>query len=81
MLPKREVGLPAIAPCFNGDGIAPHAGRLRSITGSAPRLNRGASSLHPIEREMILRVEGLKKVFRSGESDLVLFENLSFQVA
>ena len=30
---------------------------------------------------MILRVEGLKKVFRSGESDLVLFENLSFQVA
>src|ERR1700758_3998819 len=29
----------------------------------------------------ILRVEGLKKVFRSGESDLVLFENLSFQVS
>jgi lipoprotein-releasing system ATP-binding protein len=29
----------------------------------------------------MLRVEGLKKVFRSGESDLVLFENLSFQVA
>src|ERR1700758_762787 len=29
----------------------------------------------------ILRVEGLKKVFRSGKSDLVLFENLSFQVA
>jgi len=28
----------------------------------------------------ILRVEGLKKVFRSGESDLVLFENLSFEV-
>jgi len=27
-----------------------------------------------------LRVEGLKKVFRSGEADLVLFENLSFQV-
>jgi len=53
----------------------------RSSTGSAPRLNRGASSLHPIEREIILRVERLKKVFRSGESDLVLFENLSFQVA
>src|SRR6266581_2436508 len=52
----------------------------RSSTGSAPRLNRGASSLHPIEREIILRVEALKKVFRSGESDLVLFENLSFQV-
>jgi lipoprotein-releasing system ATP-binding protein len=29
----------------------------------------------------MLRVEGLKKVFRSGGSDLVLFENLSFQVA
>ncbi len=30
---------------------------------------------------MILRAENLKKVFRSGASDLVLFENLSFQVA
>ena len=29
----------------------------------------------------MLRTEGLKKVFRSGKSDLVLFENLSFQVA
>ena len=28
----------------------------------------------------MLRVENLKKVFRSGRSDLVLFENLSFQV-
>jgi lipoprotein-releasing system ATP-binding protein len=28
----------------------------------------------------LLRVQGLKKVFRSGESDLVLFENLSFAV-
>jgi lipoprotein-releasing system ATP-binding protein len=28
----------------------------------------------------LLRVEQLKKVFRSGEADLVLFENLSFQV-
>ena len=37
--------------------------------------------MHLIDREMILRVEGLKKVFRSGETDLVLFENLSFQVA
>ena len=37
--------------------------------------------LHLMEREMILRVEGLKKIFRSGESDLMLFENLSFQVA
>jgi lipoprotein-releasing system ATP-binding protein len=37
--------------------------------------------LHLTEHEPILRIEGLKKVFRSGESDLVLFENLSFQVA
>ena len=28
----------------------------------------------------ILRVEGLKKSFRSGRSELVVFENLSFQV-
>jgi lipoprotein-releasing system ATP-binding protein len=28
----------------------------------------------------ILRVEGLKKVFRSGPTELVLFENLSFEV-
>ena len=36
--------------------------------------------MHLTQREKILCVEGLKKVFRSGESDLVLFENLSFQV-
>jgi len=43
--------------------------------------------LHLIEQEVVLRKEevllrvvGLKKVFRSGESDLVLFENLSFEV-
>jgi len=28
----------------------------------------------------MLRIEGLKKVFRSGDSDLLLFDNLSFQV-
>jgi lipoprotein-releasing system ATP-binding protein len=33
-----------------------------------------------VEQETLLRVQGLKKVFRSGESDLVLFENLSFEV-
>lgn len=37
--------------------------------------------MHLNAREWILRAEGLKKVFRSGESDLTLFENLSFQVA
>src|ERR1700677_2900694 len=31
-------------------------------------------------KESLLRVQKLKKVFRSGESDLVLFENLSFEV-
>jgi len=37
-------------------------------------------ALHLIEQRSILRVEGLSKVFRSGETDLVLFENLSFHV-
>jgi len=36
--------------------------------------------LHLIEQDPMLRVTDLKKVFRSGESDLVLFENLSFAV-
>ena len=36
--------------------------------------------MHPIEEMEILRVEGLKKSFRSGRSELVVFENLSFQV-
>jgi len=37
--------------------------------------------LHPIAEDSLLRVEGLSKAFRSGEADLVLFENLSFRVA
>ena len=36
--------------------------------------------MHPMD-QVLLRIEGLKKVFRSGESDLVLFDNLSFKVA
>ncbi|MFY9672941.1 MAG: ABC transporter ATP-binding protein [Terriglobales bacterium] len=40
----------------------------------------GRTSLHPIADDPLLRVEGLSKVFRSGEADLLLFENLSFQV-
>ena len=36
--------------------------------------------MHLIAQEAVLKVDGLKKVFRSGEADLVLFENLSFQV-
>jgi len=35
---------------------------------------------HPGENEALLRVKGLKKVFKSGQSDLLLFENLSFEV-
>ena len=31
-------------------------------------------------QDTLVRVAGLKKVFRSGESDLLLFENLSFEV-
>jgi lipoprotein-releasing system ATP-binding protein len=41
----------------------------------------GEHEVHLINQEGILRVEGLKKQFRSGGSDLVLFENLSFQIA
>src|SRR5690348_5765037 len=44
------------------------------------RMERKGRPLHLTEQESMLRVEGLKKVFRSGESDLVLFENLSFDV-
>src|SRR5712672_430634 len=54
-------------------------GSWKPAAGSCP-LSRGANLLHLSQQEMILRVEGLKKVFRSGEADLVLFENLSFQV-
>src|SRR5258708_24124234 len=43
-------------------------------------MERKRRILHLTLQEVLLRVEGLKKVFRSGESDLVLFENLSFEV-
>ena len=33
-----------------------------------------------MEKHEILRVEGLRKAYRSGSTDLVLFENLSFRV-
>jgi lipoprotein-releasing system ATP-binding protein len=37
--------------------------------------------VHPIEQSPeILSVAGLKKVYKSGQTDLVLFENLSFRV-
>lgn len=34
-----------------------------------------------LTQQSMLRIESLKKVFQSGKSDLVLFENLSFEVA
>ena len=37
--------------------------------------------MHLTAQDPLLRVEGLSKVFRSGEAELALFENLSFQVA
>jgi lipoprotein-releasing system ATP-binding protein len=46
---------------------------------SASRLRRKAFQLH-LTTKAALRVEGLKKVFRSGASELVLFDNLSFAV-
>src|SRR5262249_11465356 len=37
--------------------------------------------MHLIQQQgEVLRVQGLKKVYKSGQTDLVLFENLSFQV-
>jgi lipoprotein-releasing system ATP-binding protein len=43
-------------------------------------MRRGEPQVHLTDVAM-LRVEGLQKVFRSGKSEVVLFENLSFQVA
>ncbi len=37
--------------------------------------------MHLTTQDPLLRVEGLSKVVRSGETRLVLFENLSFEVA
>lgn len=34
-----------------------------------------------LSEQKALRVSGLRKVFRSGKSDLILFDNLSFEVA
>ena len=35
--------------------------------------------MHLSQQDSLLRVDKLRKVFRSGESDLVLFDNLSFE--
>ena len=47
-------------------------------------MERWRAHLHLIQqadKDPLLRVEELKKVFRSGDRDLVLFENLSFHVS
>jgi len=36
--------------------------------------------VHPMEQADLLRVEGLRKTFRGGRSELVIFDNLSFRV-
>jgi lipoprotein-releasing system ATP-binding protein len=61
-------------------GICPKLFYSNNLPGCPVRLERRGHDLHLIDQESMLRVEGLKKVFRSGESDLVLFENLSFEV-
>src|SRR3954464_9739188 len=51
---------------------------MQGCGASSLLLSRG--HLHPIVQAELLRVENLKKEYRSGESRLVVFENLSFQV-
>ena len=48
--------------------------------GNPTRLRLGRVHLHPIESSDLVRVERLKKVYQSGTSQLVVFENLSFRV-
>jgi len=43
-------------------------------------LHQGEHEVHPMKNDEILRVEALRKVYRSGTTDLVLFDNLSFRV-
>src|SRR5438046_277970 len=48
--------------------------------GNPATLRLGRVHLHPIELSDLVRVERLKKVYQSGASQLVVFENLSFRV-
>src|ERR1700692_455640 len=43
-------------------------------------MHQGECQVHPIQNGGILRVEGLRKVYRSGNTDLVLFDNLSLRI-
>jgi len=47
---------------------------------AVPDLYLGGSGLHQNEHIEVLRADKLRKVFRSGRSDLVIFDNLSFQI-
>ncbi len=55
-------------------------GALKTGSLVEANLHQGEWQVHPMEKGAILRVEGLRKVYRSGNSDLVLFDNLSFQI-
>jgi len=68
-------------------GACSNSGRLRLICPQVyetwrnlPAVVTRGEFLHLIEQDDALRVVKLKKSFRSGQSELVLFENLSFQV-
>ncbi len=54
---------------------------MRSGGGRRRKLRLGRERLHPSEQHELLRVERLKKTFRSGAAELTVFENLSFRVA
>jgi len=43
-------------------------------------LHQREEVVHPMDKEEILRVEALGKVYRSGSTELTLFDNLSFRV-
>jgi len=70
-------GLIVVVDCsLNGD----HAVHEKNLSPLRVNLHQGERRVHPINTEEILRVEALRKVYRSGTSDLVLFDNLSFRV-
>jgi lipoprotein-releasing system ATP-binding protein len=56
------------------------AGRRKNVGLGARICTRKYMMCIQKENDEILRVEALSKVYRSGSSDLVLFENLSFRV-
>ena len=62
-----------------GDGKA--LGNGPESAGESGWLHHWSMPVHPIGQQPdILSVHGLKKVYKSGQTDLVLFDNLSFQV-